>query len=198
MCYPCYQLWLKKNPNPTKLTDIGKVCTRCKKDKPLSAYNKTKRNSSGLDAHCRECSKLAQVQWRKNNPDKGKEYDRKWKDNNAVYLAQVKPDYLSTEYRKNTQLTRGWAHFLKKTYRLSPKEFYALLESQDGGCAICGRKDSGVRNRQMHLDHCHETGRNRGILCHSCNVGLGNFKNNPDRLFAAAAYLLQYVNVLSM
>jgi hypothetical protein len=198
MCYPCYQLWLKKNPSPrlANLTVIGKICRGCGDDKPFSEYTKARQNTSGYHAQCKDCTRAVQKKYREANPEKGKEYDRRWRENTAVYREQMKPDYLSAEYRKSTQLARGWTNFLEKTYRVTPAEFYAMLESQSGGCAICGRKDSGAKNRQMHLDHCHKTGKNRGILCHSCNVGLGNFKDDPDKLLAAVAYLLKNAEVI--
>lgn len=54
-----------------------------------------------------------------------------------------------------------------------------------GKCHICGEHVP----RGMHIDHCHKTGERRGVLCRECNHGLGNFKDNPALLEAAAAYL---------
>jgi nitrate/TMAO reductase-like tetraheme cytochrome c subunit len=194
MCYPCYQLWLKKNPSPTKLTTIGKTCTKCKQDKPLSEYNKTQRNKSGLEAHCRDCSVAHQTRWRKDNPDKGKEYNDRWRDRHPDY--EQKELYRSAEYKRATYLSVGWDHFLKKTYKLSAEGFRTKLAAQGGGCAICGRRDSGEAGRQMHVDHCHKSGVIRGILCAPCNKGIGMLADSPDRLMSAATYLLQFVDVL--
>jgi hypothetical protein len=60
-----------------------------------------------------------------------------------------------------------------------------LMEAQKGFCAICGRE----RNRPLDLDHNHKTGEPRGLLCRSCNNGLGLFEDDPKRLRAAADYL---------
>lgn len=54
----------------------------------------------------------------------------------------------------------------------------------DGRCAICKRQDT-----RLCIDHCHKTGRIRGVLCHRCNSGIGSFRDNPTLLTAAAAYL---------
>lgn len=68
-----------------------------------------------------------------------------------------------------------------------------LLFSQDGLCAICknpesvGARNGGVRN--LAVDHCHETGEVRGLLCHHCNVGLGHFKDNIKLLENSIKYL---------
>ena len=58
-----------------------------------------------------------------------------------------------------------------------------MVEEQGGACAICQ-----VRPAE-HVDHDHETGAVRGILCFTCNVGLGNFGDEPERLLLAHRYL---------
>ncbi len=62
----------------------------------------------------------------------------------------------------------------------------ALLDAAGNKCAICGAAPS---SRKLHIDHCHTTGLLRGVLCHNCNIGLGNFRDSPDLLVAAVAYL---------
>ncbi len=77
---------------------------------------------------------------------------------------------------------------VKSTYGLSVEEFAALLEQQGGVCAICG----GVNrdgNRALAIDHDHETGEVRGLLCGDCNRGLGCFKDNPSLMMIAIGYL---------
>lgn len=78
--------------------------------------------------------------------------------------------------------------------RVSAKKFgitaeeYAALRTKP--CAICGRHVSpGGRNQGMHVDHCHATGRIRGTLCPTCNLGLGKFKDDLRNLERAADYL---------
>jgi hypothetical protein len=72
---------------------------------------------------------------------------------------------------------------LKRNYGLTLEAFDALLAAQGGGCAICGRTDAD------NVDHHHETGRVRGILCFPCNVAVGLLHDNADRARSAAIYL---------
>lgn len=76
---------------------------------------------------------------------------------------------------------------LRLKYDLSLEEFEAMNEAQDGKCAICGQP-CPIHSR-LSVDHDHETGRVRGLLCSSHNVGLGMFGDDPDLLIAAAEYL---------
>lgn len=63
----------------------------------------------------------------------------------------------------------------------------AMLAAQGGKCAICAQNLAPGPN--CHTDHCHKTGRVRGILCNGCNIGLGYFRENPEALAGAIAYL---------
>lgn len=72
-------------------------------------------------------------------------------------------------------------------YGLKFDDFKKMIVGQGGKCAICTNKFK--TSRAMHIDHCHRTGKIRGILCRHCNHGLGNFKDKQARLFRAAEYL---------
>ena len=82
-----------------------------------------------------------------------------------------------------------WPSKLRRIYGLEIEDYHRMLEQQDHGCAICGTKDPGSRCRNFHVDHCHETGKVRGLLCHKCNRALGLFDDNIQRLENAANYL---------
>lgn len=83
---------------------------------------------------------------------------------------------------------------LKREYGVSLEQAHALLDSQGGQCAICAKPLTMAQADKKaadfsHVDHCHTTGKVRGILCNNCNHGVGKFMDNPDLLRAAAAYL---------
>ena len=78
----------------------------------------------------------------------------------------------------------------QRTYSLSPDAFDAMVAAQQNRCAICAR-DMGS-GKKRHVDHCHETGRIRALLCHHCNTALGHADDRPDRLRAMANYIERY------
>lgn len=72
-----------------------------------------------------------------------------------------------------------------KRHGLTPEDYAELFLKQGGRCGICGSPGVGP----LRVDHDHETGAVRGLLCHKCNVGLGHFNDDPDLLARAQEYL---------
>ena len=72
-------------------------------------------------------------------------------------------------------------------YGLSVQQYLEMYDKQEGKCAICNRKPHTKRG--LHIDHCHKTGEVRGLLCHGCNIGIGNFKHSTDLIKNAIEYL---------
>jgi hypothetical protein len=82
------------------------------------------------------------------------------------------------------------AKFRYTRYGLTTEEYEVL---QAFGCAICGTHDPGrVNSEHLMIDHNHETGEFRGMLCYQCNVVLGFVRDDPERLRKAAEYLERY------
>ena len=77
----------------------------------------------------------------------------------------------------------------KRKYGLNAEGFAALLEKQQGRCAICC--EILGEGQDTHVDHNHETGKVRGLLCRECNLGIGILKDSPTLLYKAASYLEQ-------
>jgi hypothetical protein len=103
----------------------------------------------------------------------------------AIYCRECNKTKATIRYKgfksehRNTQL--------KSDYNITLDEYNEILIKQNNGCAICGKTINGKRN--MCVDHDHETGRVRGLLCSHCNWGLGHFKDNIDLLENAIKYL---------
>lgn len=87
----------------------------------------------------------------------------------------------------------GVARSRKYVYGITDLEYRALLEKQHGKCAVCGNGETQMGNggkvRNLGVDHCHDTGKIRGLLCHNCNVAIGHAQDDPALLRRMAAYL---------
>ena len=90
-------------------------------------------------------------------------------------------------------------YYLRLGYGIGLDEFQRMWDDQGGLCAICGvalERGRVKGGSGACVDHCHETGTVRGLLCFNCNTGIGKLGDNANRLLAAAAYLLTF-DVLS-
>jgi len=149
-----------------------------------------------------------QRKWRADNPEKAKEKDRKrylrrrkndpmWQarqhDNQRKRLGRVDSGRRKgirqgedMEYAKTRKATRN--SYLKKHYNITLEDQNELFVKQEGRCAICGRHGNEIF-RGLMVDHDHQTGRVRGLLCHNCNAGIGNLRDDIQILQNAIAYL---------
>ena len=122
------------------------------------------------------CNKCYMLQWNANNKERT--------------LIQYRPT------------KKAWN--LKKNYGLSLDEFLEMALNQRGKCKICNNREQQVNSLSeidgmtqavmLSVDHNHKTGKIRGLLCSKCNRGLGFFRDNPDLLRTAAAYIEEYDN----
>lgn len=84
----------------------------------------------------------------------------------------------------------------ERRYGVGADEYARMLAAQDGKCAICGATERRVgpdgEVTTLCVDHDHKTGAVRALLCHGCNVALGQFDDDPERLEAAAAYVRRW------
>ena len=96
--------------------------------------------------------------------------------------------------RSQKGLTASKYENIKRRYGITKDEWHWMLKEQYGKCKICNREmeiELGTGNNSIgcHVDHCHETGTVRGLLCNSCNKGLGLFKDDVSALQSAIIYL---------
>jgi Recombination endonuclease VII len=99
------------------------------------------------------------------------------------YASYCKPCHNARGKASKDKVGGSRTYHLKRRYGISAEDADAMLEAQGGLCAICGVLPA------EHVDHDHATGVVRQLLCFNCNGGLGQFKDDPDVLRAAAAYV---------
>jgi hypothetical protein len=152
-----------------------KVCNECHQSLDVSAFHRDVHKRDGLYPKCRECTNAKQ------------------RASRAIPERRLACIERSRQFRrKNPERVRAGVRdaTLRAKYGIGLSEFAALLETQGGGCAICGRPDPGISwGKNLHVDHCHKTGAVRGLLCQSCNTSIGRFGDDPEMLRKAIAYL---------
>ena len=103
-------------------------------------------------------------------------------------LSQIKKNYCpikrKAKLQKEKNTNRNSA--MKRRFGISINDYESILSKQNYQCAICNKSSS---KQHFDIDHCHKTKKVRGLLCRSCNMGLGYFKDSPNLLNQAAQYL---------
>jgi hypothetical protein len=137
-----------------------KICTKCKIEKPKINFWPDNRRQSGLMARCKSC-----------------------KASDARIYRQSRPNLEKERYQRDKIGIRE--RHLKRKYGVTLAVYDAMFRDQNGCCAICGKSQS----KALDVDHCHETGEVRGLLCTNCNRMLGHAHDDTSRLIKAANYL---------
>lgn len=155
------------------LVEESKQCTRCLVLRPASQFGKVAAQRGGYPKTvCKPCHVVISREWSVRNPEKVAAHQRAY--------AQRDPE------RRRRQ--RYKSHL--KKYNFTLEEYEEMFAQQGGHCAICPATpaDDPAGRTSLCVDHNHQTGRVRALLCGNCNLGFGNFKEDPDLLMAAAAY----------
>jgi hypothetical protein len=149
-----------------EVVDGAKACCTCEQTKPVSEFHRDRHTASGYANRCKECRRpgnaTAVARWRERHPERRREAWRRWWHN------------------------KGRFRDLAATYGISEEQYLAMLEAQDGRCAICRGDGQG---RRLGVDHDHDTGQVRGLLCGPCNSALGMLREDPAIFAAALTYL---------
>jgi hypothetical protein len=168
-----------------------KRCTgKCGLVRPASDFFviRDKRNWKGLSAACRECTAERKRDWRDQNRERHNANARRYAAENSEKInVRRRRDALTDE-----QVERERDRVRRLKYGLLLGAYAALLEAQGGACAICRKPETATyrgKVRALAVDHSPNTGEVRGLLCFRCNVGLGKFGDDAERLRAAADYL---------
>lgn len=171
-CKPCHRIHLadvSMRPPRHRTPEGTKRCQRCKETKPLAEFFADKNQYDGHARMCKPCQTTRHQQWVEENREQVNRYARqRYKNDPHRYM----------EYER-----RGH-------YGMAPGEYARMLAEQKGRCAICGTDDPAPR-RNFAVDHCHETGLVRGLLCGKCNTGIGQLQHSIDIILSAARYLVR-------
>ena len=117
------------------------------------------------------------------------------KNGKVYYQSKCKPCH--TTYNRELRArdtTKRHGYKLKHKYGMTVQDYDALMEKQGGVCAICKNPETSRHSKskevqRLAVDHCHESGKIRGLLCQACNTALGKFNDNLSTLESAILYL---------
>lgn len=147
-----------------------KKCCTCKNEKSFDNFYRSRNGVGGVHHRCKECTKALSSKHYFSNKnsylEKQKEYRKK---NRKKYLGDLREAKL------------------RRQYGMTLKDYDNMVIEQLGSCAICN--EPNVTKRNMHIDHCHKTGRIRGLLCSKCNQAIGLFRDSEQNMLNAIYYL---------
>lgn len=155
---------MNKTYGPTLPISEEKRCFSCTNTKSILDFHK------GAD-RCKDCAKVYAKEYREKNPEKAKAASK-------------------TAYKKNQEKhkKRVEVRRLERDYGLSQEDYHAMITKQNNRCAICD-KAGGFGLEKLVIDHCHKSGKVRGLLCRLCNTSLGGFRDDEELLMNAVYYL---------
>jgi len=160
-----------------------KTCTKCGLEKPLTDFYRASGTRDGLRGDCKAYFAARAKARYPLVRDENIARAQKWREENLERFRANQRRARSTPGGKERQR----AGHLKRKYGITVEHYDELLAQQGGGCAICGREPRP--DSSLHLDHDHESGQLRGILCFRCNNALGDFDDDLGLLRAAIRYL---------
>lgn len=163
LCTKHYQRW-----QAYRDTNDTAVCTKCRQRKALEEFPTSRAHPRGHFPWCKLCNVAHVAAWRKANPEKYRETSAR-----------------ARRQRTDAGLNRDAR--LKAVYGMTVADYERMYAEQGGACLICG-----TEAERLDIDHCHKTKKVRGLLCHTCNVGIGFLRDDPGLLLNAASYLGQH------
>lgn len=149
-------------------TVTEKRCYICKVMTPREEFTGNRNKEDGLGSYCKRCSLEKSTKWRAENPEKASQMVKNWRERNP-------------NHRRNQLLTRK--------YGIDLEDYDWMFEQQEGKCAICGAEKGTSHRDNLFIDHIEGTLIVRGLLCSTCNSGIGFLNHSTDTLKAAIAYL---------
>lgn len=148
-------------------TLVSLKCSKCKDSKSPDCFYTSITSSTGYQMFCKDCNRA----------------------NSREYARTIDVDKRRIGSRRT---------MLKNKYGLTLEDYDNLLKSQNGVCAICERAETSRSSEKgpavdsLKVDHCHTTGKIRGLLCSECNFGISKFDDNIRHIISAANYILKF------
>lgn len=157
-----------------------KTCSKCGVEKPLGEFSRHARCEDGRESRCKLCAKKYHATWHAAHMDEQKAYKAGYRDEHRDEIRAYNAKYRAEHPDRVKTSNADWR---QTRYGLTPEQYDAMYAEQDGRCKVCDHK------RKLNVDHDHDTGAIRGLLCHGCNVSEGLLDGDPARMRALALYV---------
>lgn len=162
-----------------------KVCSACGLDKSAAEFPWKNRERGQRNGRCKPCHRVAVKASEERHREAVKARHRTYHEQNRHARNADRRDRYDSAHARDGKL--------RSQFGISLEQYNEMLSRQGGACAICERPESALaangEPRALAVDHDHDTGAVRGLLCAACNVALGAFGDDPARLRTAAAYI---------
>ena len=166
-----------------ELISSEKQCNRCGEVKSTSLFYRHKQTKDGYLGQCKACVAARNKADYASNRERNKAYARDYHNKNREAVKEK----MRARYVANKDSRRDKA--LDKKLGKGASAFYKAEKAKSDKCRICGINESEAPKGRLAIDHCHETGKLRGLLCDKCNTAIGLFQDNVSNLTAAIEYL---------
>jgi hypothetical protein len=178
-----------------------KKCIGCKIEKEFINFVKRAKNKDGYEDHCKKCRygyeprKRCTIEKQCNTCLETKLVEFfPFQDTKKLYRRSKCRKCFNKEREKRRKLEpkekraiRFRKKSIKRLYGITIEDYNKMLLEQNNKCKICNKPD--VQNKQLSIDHCHFTGKVRGLLCTRCNTTIGLFEDDIDLMMKAINYL---------
>jgi hypothetical protein len=168
-----------------------KECIKCKQIKKIFEFCKNKQLVSGINNTCKICANEKSKLWRENNKEKAKENNKNYRKTNQEKLKTLSKNWRHRNLDKSKEYSRKSKMKLK--FGITIEQYKIMEDIQNKKCKICAKEETALNKfkeiKNLAVDHCHATGKIRGLLCQNCNTGLGGFKDSIENLKTAIKYL---------
>lgn len=168
---------------------MEKKCNKCGEVKPLEMFCKNKTTKDGHGRECKQCASERAKAMRLANPEKFKQASKKWRETNPNYVSQWK----SRNKKRTKEMKRK--EYLKSKYGISIEQYDDMRVAQQYKCYVCNKHENEIPNAgptALNVDHCHETGAIRKLLCMSCNIALGKVNDSIEILQRCIDYIKEH------
>ncbi len=156
----------------------SKVCRKCKLVKRPAEFQRDRGSRNGRGALCLPCAAVLTIHY------------------NNLLTTEERKRRKAEQYRKDREQNR--VRCLRYSFGITREEYLGMLAAQDGLCAICEKPEKATRSGatiELSVDHDHETGVVRQLLCSACNKAVGYFRDSPELMRRAALYIENHQSI---